>query len=254
MLTCPRATHGTHHAPTQPVRPVQHLLLPWASGQVPHGSASNISRESERSLAPPRLRADEVSLETLPCTDSLSQCSPSARPLDPAGRARGADSYAAARLARKRLRDEGSNTAKSSKDLAPRSAFRQHPGGDKVTFSKGATSLESTSKHTGSPRKRQDGSFCLQQVSLLDKPQVRWRPPGIAHPGQKPDPSWTLPAMRWPEKSEWKEMGSMGWGRDERNVIRAGAASGVKSCGFIKHNIIPLPRNIKGVKQKPCGR
>lgn len=36
-------------------------------------------------------------------------------------------------------------------------------------------------------------------------------------------------------------MGSMGSGRDERNVIRAGTASGVKSCGFIKHSIIPPP-------------
>lgn len=145
--TCPRATHSTRHAPAQPVRPVQHLLLPRASSRATHGSAGDVPRESERSLAPPRSRAAEVSLETLPCMDSLSQCSPSARPLDPAGRAGGADSHAVARLAQKRLRDKGSDAAKSSGTWLRAWISTNIQAGDKVAFSKGATGPANTGEH-----------------------------------------------------------------------------------------------------------
>lgn len=112
-------------------------------------------------------RHAKVCLQTLPCIDSLSQCSPSPWPLDPAGATRTADGHAIARLVQEHLQDKGNNTAKSSGTWlrAPLSTNTQV--GDKGMFSKGATGPANTI----TPPLRQDDPSCLQQVSWQDKPQ-----------------------------------------------------------------------------------
>lgn len=229
------------------MQPVWHLLLLQASGQAPHGFAGNVPCESERSLAPPHLRAAEVSLETLPCIDSLSQCSPVVWPLDPARRARSADSHTVARLAQESLRDKGSDEAKSSRIWLCTWLSTSTQVGYKVVFSKGATGPA----NTVTPHPGQDGRSLLPPTSLL-----AGQTPGssIACPGWRPDPSRTAPTTRWPGKSPWEA----GAGAGVSSVALAGALPGLlRAARFIEHVISiqpPTPQNIKGVKQKLCGR
>lgn len=109
----------------------------------------------------------EVSLQTLPCIDSLSQCSLSPWPLDPAGTAGAADGHAIACLAKERFRDKGNDTAKSSGTWLHALLSTNTQAGDKVVFSKGATGPANTI----TPPLGQDDPSCLQQVSWQDKPQ-----------------------------------------------------------------------------------
>lgn len=109
----------------------------------------------------------EVCLQTLPCIDSLSQCSPSPWPLDPAGTTRAADGHAIASLAQECLQDKGNNTAKSSGTWLHALLSTNTQVGYKVMFSKGATGPANTI----TPPLGQDDPSCLQQVSWQDKPQ-----------------------------------------------------------------------------------
>ncbi|XP_053939625.1 uncharacterized protein LOC128854023 [Cuculus canorus] len=234
MLTCQAATHSAHRAPTQPVRPVQHLLLPRAGAPR---LRQQRPCESERSLAPPRSRVDGVSLETLSRIDSLSQCSRLLRPLDPAGR-----------TWRRNAFGTRAATQQSPPGLGSILGFPPTPKPEiKVAFSKGATGPANIGKHwqTLANTGKYQRSFSRAGWSLLpptaqDTPQVQRD--GLQHGSSQPETQFQLDfthhEMAW--EGWWEEMGGRGWG--ETSVALPGALPAVfEAAGLIEHNILPPP-------------
>lgn len=119
-----------------------------------------------------------------------------------------------------------------------------------------------TPANTGTPPPGQDGPSCLQQVSRQDKPQVLRD--GFRHRSSRPE---TRSQLNFAHHEMAREVCSgkdgkqgLGQGGEERGPGWS-AARGVKGSGVYQTQYPhtppsppPPPKNIKGVKQKLCGR